>query len=152
MKENNHSVVCESIQSKSLSSPVQQKHIAYSRESNPNALQGFINAQIEGECFRSEDKELVASIVRIITEVITLPEGSTVRIEGNDLRAELVAYQYGYLTHEHIKQVLENYKRITHKITHIKTYLRTALYNSVSEFDLQTYNRIRSDMLWFANQ
>lgn len=91
-------------------------------------------------------RDQVRDIAMIIAEVYRLPASAAVRIDGNDLPAEMVAEVFGMITDEHVDYVLENLKAIRYQITHMKTYLRTALYNSVFEMEARTENEVRTDL------
>ncbi len=99
-----------------------------------------VTEQIEAECFYSDEMPLVNEIALIIAEIYCLPSDLLVKINGNDLFAEMVAEVYRLLTHEHINFVIGNFKKIPYQIKSKKTYLRTALYNSVFEFEADTAN------------
>lgn len=105
-----------------------------------------IEDRIELQCFEKRDRRQAEEIALIITEVMKLPGNATVRIAGNDLPAEMVALIFGRLTHDHVVEVMRRYRAATYEIKHVKTYLRTALYNSVFELEARTDNEIRQDM------
>lgn len=109
-----------------------------------------VKDQIEFRCFTAEVREAAEDICLIITEVLKLPPNALVRIAGNNLPAEMVQAIYHRLTHEHIKLVMENFGRATYEIKHKKTYLRTALYNSVFEFNAHYENAVHKDFPEFV--
>lgn len=107
----------------------------------------LVKSQIEFDLFNWRESETVSVLALYIAEVIKLPPTASVRIDGNDLPAEMVAEVYGYITNEHIHHVLEKYADADYEIKHTKTYLRTMLYNSVFELVLQMDNQNRAN-LW----
>ena len=82
----------------------------------------------------------------IIAEVKKLPDDAAVRIAGNDLPAEMVALIFDRIEHGHVIEVMRHYQEATYEIKHTKTYLRTALYNSVFEMEARIDNEVRKDM------
>ena len=110
-----------------------------------------VKDQIEFKCFSTEVREAAEDICLIITEVLKLPPNALVRIAGNNLPAEMVQAIYHRLTHEHIELVMENFGRATYEIKHKKTYLRTALYNSVFEFSAHYENAVHKDFPELVN-
>lgn len=117
------------------------------KNSEKTLLQLFesVKTQIDYGHFDLTLRDQVRDIAMIIAEVYRLPASAAVRIDGNDLPAEMVAEVFGMITDEHVDYVLENIKTIRYQITHMKTYLRTALYNSVFEMEARTENEVRTD-------
>lgn len=101
--------------------------------------------QIEIECFSEKDKKQVKEICLVIAEMYILPSAAEVRIGGISLTADAAAEVYRHLTHEHIVMVLENLNEIKYKVKHIKTYIRTALYNSVFEYESRYDNDFKTE-------
>lgn len=96
--------------------------------------------QIEIEAFSERDDPLARVLAGIIAEVYILPPVCTVRIEGEALPVETVREVYAGITHEHVEGVIARFRAADYRIRHIKSYLRTALYNSVFEFDFDCEN------------
>lgn len=104
-----------------------------------------VKAQIEWQCLPRDRLAKGLELAMIIAEVELLRPDALVRIEGNDLTAELVSEIYSKLTHEHINLVLDNLAGVNYKINAIKTYMRTALYNAVFVLDTSTDNMAKTD-------
>lgn len=102
----------------------------------------LVKKQIEFDCFSEEEKGQAMELCRIVAEVMTLPPNLSVRIDGKDIPAALAAEVFGELTHEHLSAVMENYKNAVYRICRRKTYLRTALYNSVFELESGFVNSV----------
>lgn len=97
--------------------------------------------QIEIDVYAGDERyERIAEIAKIIAEVWLLPPDASVRINRNDLPAGLVAAVYRELRAEHVMYVLDNMDQVGYRIRRIKTYLRTALYNSVTEIESSVCN------------
>lgn len=104
-----------------------------------------VKEQVEFFAFSDTDKDEADGICLIIAEILKLPPASMVRIGGNNLPAEMVQAIYYRLTHEHIELVISNYARAAYEIKFKKTYLRTALYNAVFEYEAHYTNAFASD-------
>lgn len=144
-KNQTYSRPCES-QSGQVQSSISRQPLPLSR------LLDNVRVQIEMECFMDSEIDRAEEIALIIAEVAMLPESATVRIAGNDLPTGTVAEIYALLTHEHVARVMENYAKAAYEIKHTKTYLRTALYNSVFELTSRIENRVNADMPWLAKK
>ena len=64
-------------------------------------------------------------------EVMVMPDQGKIRIAGEDKLVSLVKSQFMKLTHAHIEYVCFCLNKNTTKVGNIKSYLLTALYNSV---------------------
>ena len=109
------------------------------RQSFYDVLQ-YIREVIEIDCFSAEDRPLAETISNIITEVLILPDDTPIKISGYNLSAKTVALIFLGVTHEHVAGVIQRFRLANYEIKHIKTYLRTALYNSFFEFEAQLEN------------
>lgn len=87
---------------------------------------------------REYEKDEVRQIIEfcnIIADVLTLPPQALIVIEKEQRQASTVQEVYQQLDERHLEIVLENFNRVTYKIKHPKTYLRSALYNSYFELE-----------------
>ena len=112
----------------------------------------WVKDNSEFECFDEEQRDAAEEICLIIAEVLKLPSGLNVRIGGNDLPVELVASVYKRIRKEHIELVMENFSCAAYAVKHKKTYLRTALYNSVFEYKAHYLNQYVSNNSQTVNQ
>lgn len=103
-----------------------------------------VEKQIDIESFLPPDRELAREISKIISEIYWLPPESSVRIGGDTLTAGMVAEVFGQLRFENVETVITNFQRISYPVRHIKTYFRTALYNSVFETEARLDNAVRA--------
>ena len=95
--------------------------------------------------FREADKPLAAECCLIVTEVLrNIPDG-VITVDGEEKSAAMVQEVFTMLTHEHIEQVIEVFKRLSFPIRLRKAYLRTMLYNSVFEFEAALINDVNTD-------
>jgi len=101
---------------------------------------------LEIEELNTNDRQAAEEISLIIAEVMILHPETEIRINGTAMPVQLVQAIYSRLSSEHILLVLENFQKVTYEIKHKKTYLRTALYNSVFESSAYWQNRVNVDM------
>jgi hypothetical protein len=104
-----------------------------------------IEAQIESDCFEKEYKAQVEEICLIIAEVFMLPKTAEIQIAGQKITVAMVCEIYDMLEWRDIVAVMDNTEKATYEIKHKKTYLRTALYNSVFERETREVNKMRVD-------
>lgn len=104
-----------------------------------------VREQIEADCIPEEYKPISEEIERIIAEVYVMPENWTVRIDGQPMPATLLKDVYSQLTNEHAMAVMDRFSAVPYEIRHVKTYLRTALYNAVFETEARAANAYRKD-------
>lgn len=102
--------------------------------------------QIELKYFDSIDADAGEEIAMIIAEVYCLRNGSDISIGGEKVPVDLVAEVYRKLTKEHVEYVLDNFRQASYQIKHVKSYLRTALYNSVFEITSHYANTVSKDL------
>ena len=69
--------------------------------------------------------------MELMVEVMVMPDQGKIRIAGEDKLVSLVKSQFMKLTHAHIEYVCLCLNKNTTKVGNIKSYLLTALYNSV---------------------
>ena len=117
-----------------------QSQVGYSTLSDHVAR---IEAQIEIGCYEKEYEAQVAEICLIIAEVFMLPPYAEIQIAGQKLTVALVCGVYDMLERRDIIAVMDNVEKATYEIKHKKTYIRTALYNSVFERETREVNEIR---------
>lgn len=106
-----------------------------------------VQKQIDYDSFLPEDHPLAREIALIISEIYRLPENADVRIGGIVLSAGMVAEAYEQLGYGNVDIVIASFKKISYPVRNVKTYLRTALYNSIFELEARLENSVRSGKL-----
>ena len=99
-----------------------------------NTYREIIRENISYECFQNDTphaREEVDELVELMVEVMVMPDQGKIRIAGEDKLVSLVKSQFMKLTHAHIEYVCLCLNKNTTKVGNIKSYLLTALYNSV---------------------
>ncbi len=143
MSENNTNI--NTVQkSQSPSGQVKEKLLQHIKQYSFYSVREFVCELIEIECFSETDKHFAETIANIITEVLVLPNDAPIRISGYNLSAKTVALIFLGVTHEHVVGVMQRFREANYEIKHIKTYLRTALYNSFFEFEAREENLVNS--------
>lgn len=127
-------------ESQSMSGQVKEKLLQHIKKYSFYTVLDFVCMQIEMECFSEMDRQLAETIANIITEVLILPDDAPVKISGCNLSAKNVALIFLGVTHEHVEGVIQRFSKANYKIKHLKTYLRTALYNSFFELEAAAEN------------
>ena len=99
-----------------------------------NTYREIIRENISYECFQNDTphaREEVDELVELMVEIMVMPDQGKIRIAGEDKLVSLVKSQFMKLTHAHIEYVCLCLNKNTTKVGNIKSYLLTALYNSV---------------------
>lgn len=94
------------------------------------------------------DSELIQELVNCMLDVICT-QGETVKI-GNEIKSrEMVKNVYLKLNSGDIEHIIDRYKSVHHKITHIHTYLKKMLYTIKQEEGYYYTNAVRTDgVIW----
>lgn len=109
-----------------------------------------VRSQIESGNLPLADRAIGEEVAMIIAEVYILPDTYDVRIAGGKLPAGTVKEIFEKIDAARVAEVIRRYRAIRYEIKHTKTYLRTALYNSVFEFESRLENEVRSE--WGPNE
>lgn len=92
-----------------------------------------------------QDRELYDELFEIICEVVCVKH-KTVRIGGEDYPYELVKSKFLKLNSSHLNYVIGCMKNTTTKITNIKAYMVTMLYNAPSTINHYYQQEVQHDM------
>lgn len=85
----------------------------------------------------------------IIAEVYIINSDSKIAISDETLDAYLVQEIFSELRYQHLELVLENFNSKTEIVKNKRAYLRTALYNSIFEYESHYINLVKHDMEGF---
>ena len=94
-----------------------------------------VKTQVEYDTFDKSDKALAGELCLIISELFNLPSSAEIQIGQDKLGIDLVQQVYSMLTREHLSFVIDNFRACVREIKFKKAYMRTALYNSVFEYE-----------------
>lgn len=114
-----------------------------------NAYIDIIKENIEYDHYmqysENQDRELYDELFGIICEVVCVKH-KTVRIGGDEYPYELVKAKYLKLNSSHLNYVIYCMKNTTTKITNIKAYMVTALYNAPNTINHYYQQEVQHDM------
>ena len=93
----------------------------------------------------SNDRELFEDIYNLVCDVVCVKR-KTIRIGGEDYPYELVKSRFLKLNHSHIEYVRGRLQETTTKITNIRAYLLTTLYNAPATISHFYQQEVQQDM------
>ena len=114
-----------------------------------NAYMALIRGNLEYEHHmkydQHGDKEMYEEIYETVCDVVCVKR-KTIRINGEDYPYELVKSRFLKLNSSHIEYVMGCMKETSTKITNIRAYLITALYNAPSTMSHYYQQEVQHDM------
>ena len=78
---------------------------------------------------------ILHDMCRVMAEVYMMSPTASIRINGEDMEAGMVAQVLEEVTQEMAEERAEELRESLHEVTCLKAYLRSALYNKVFEFE-----------------
>lgn len=99
-----------------------------------------INIEYFQRNFEKDEVKQIIEFCNIMADVLTLPQETLVVIGKEQRKASTVQEVYGLLDERHIETVLVNFNQVRYGIKSLKTYIRTALYNSYLEIESKGAN------------
>lgn len=107
-----------------------------------------IRKNIAYECFadRYHRRDTVDELVELMTDVMALPDDSTVRIAGVERPVTVVKSQFMKLGQMHIEYVLDCLQKNTSKVENIRGYLLTTLYNAPMTIESYYHAEVAHDL------
>lgn len=94
---------------------------------------------------------ILHDMCRVMAEVYMMPPRATIRINGEDLEAGMVAEVLAEVTQEMAEERAEELRAALPGVTCLKAYLRSALYNKAFEFgtaEAKLSEQVKRDMRW----
>jgi len=91
------------------------------------------------------EKELYDELLQVICEVVCVRR-PTIRVAGEEYPYELVKSRFLKLESSHLEYVIDCMKNTTTKITNIKAYIITALYNATTTINHFYQQEVNHDM------
>ena len=92
---------------------------------------------------------ILHDMCRAMAEVYMMPPRTKIRINGEELEAEMVAEVLEQVTQEMAEERAEELRETIAGVTCLKAYLRSALYNKVFEFEsaeVRMEEKVKRDM------
>lgn len=102
--------------------------------------------QIGYKTFADEDRLQVTEIAMLILDVLNSPDNMTIWIAKKEMMAAQVKERFRQLNQFHVAYVLECLRENTSKISAIKHYILTALYNAPTTMTSYYENKVNSQM------
>jgi DNA-binding Lrp family transcriptional regulator len=94
---------------------------------------------------KRDKKELYDELFEVICEVVCVKR-TTIRVAGEDFPYEIVKSRFLKLDSSHLEYVIECMHNTSTKITNIKAYMITALYNAQSTMNHYFQQEVQHDM------
>lgn len=114
-----------------------------------NAYMQLIRENIEYDHYMQYvdwgEKEIIEELYQVICDVVCVKRAS-IRIGKEDYPYELVKSKFLKINSNHIQYVMECMKKATTKVTNIRSYLITALYNAPITINSYYQQEVRHDM------
>lgn len=96
--------------------------------------------------YTSEEQAHVNAMVEIITQVEYYPQEGVCKINKTCYPYQVVREQLAKVTRDHVEYVLENLRKSAPKITNIRNYLLSSLFNAVNMMDSHYSLQMRHEM------
>ena len=100
--------------------------------------------QVEYHCFADlhfkQIDPLYKELCLIISE--TLLCSSPIKVNGVYIHSQLVHDVFSQIRNHHVQLVFDNFQNVSQRVSNKKAYLRTALYNSVFEYEAHSLNHL----------
>ena len=94
---------------------------------------------------RWTNRKLFDELYQLICDIVCVPR-KTVRIAGEDYPYALVKSKFLKLNSDHLEYVIRCVEKNTTKISNIKSYMLTALYNAPNTISLYYTAEVNHDM------
>lgn len=89
-----------------------------------------------------ENEKMLETMCKIITEVRRKPPQGYILIDREAVEVSEIQDVYGQIGAQELVYVLEQFKKADYEIKFVKSWLRTALYNSVFEAEARMENDV----------
>ena len=124
-------------------------HDGIDRTDGVNTYMNLIRENLEYDYHMKNDsyndREMFEEIYATVCDIVCVKRNA-IRINGEDYPYELVKSRFLKLNSSHIAYVMERMKETTTKITNVRAYLITALYNAPSTMNHYYQQEVQHDM------
>lgn len=90
--------------------------------------------------------DFTENLVMLMVDVLNTSDDSLIRVNQENLKASVVKQRFKKIQYKHIQYVKLVFEDFTGQISSIRSYLITALYNSVATCDIYFTNRVNHDL------
>ena len=90
--------------------------------------------------------DFTENLVMLMVDVLNTSDDSLIRVNQENLKASVVKQRFKKIQYKHIQYVRLVFEEFNGQISSIRSYLITALYNSVATCDIYFTNRVNHDL------
>ena len=111
---------------------------------NTHITQADVMEQIEYDASLQDD--FAENLILLMVDVLNTPDNSMIRVNQTSQKAKAVKERFRQIRYKHIEYVKLVFSESTGEISSIRSYLITALYNSVTTCDIYFSHRVQHDL------
>lgn len=90
--------------------------------------------------------DFAENLLLLMVEVLNMPDDGLIRVNQSNQKAKVVKKRFKQIRYKHIEYVKLVFSEFTGEISSIRSYLITALFNSVATCDIYFAQRVQHDM------
>lgn len=90
--------------------------------------------------------DFVENLLLLMAEVLNMPDDGLIRVNQSNQKAKMVKKRFRQIRYKHIEYIKLVFSEYTGEISSIRSYLITALFNSVATCDIYFSQRVQHDM------
>lgn len=90
--------------------------------------------------------DFVENLLLLMVEVLNMPDDGLIRVNQSNQKAKVVKKRFKQIRYKHIEYVKLVFSEFTGEISSIRSYLITALFNSIATCDIYFAQRVQHDM------
>lgn len=115
-------------------------------QNNTNQIISFDDTMRQIGYSKESLTDEVENIITLMTEVYNMADSSLIRINQQNVPAEIVKERFKKIRYEHIDYILVVLNDFTGNIRNIRNFMLTTIFNSVSTSDIYFKQRVQHDM------
>lgn len=145
VRECNHEQKCTNLHNNYIKNNKESQD-KYKKSQEIEHIENYLKEKLNYEylVIKNKDKfkaDLFDKVYRIILEVVT-NNAKTIRINGNNVSADIVRSVFKKLNYEVIESVIFKLQRLNNKVNNFKNYIITTTYNTYLEDTFQMQNNL----------
>lgn len=90
--------------------------------------------------------DFVENLLLLMAEVLNMPDDGLIRVNQSNQKAKMVKKRFRQIRYKHIEYIKLVFSEYTGEISSIRSYLITALFNSVTTCDIYFAQRVQHDL------
>lgn len=115
-------------------------------QNNTNQIISFDDTMRQIGYSKESLTDEVENIITLMTEVYNMADSSLIRINQQNVSAEVVKERFKKIRYEHIDYILVVLNDFTGSIRNIRNFMLTTIFNAVSTSDIYFKQRVQHDM------